>query len=327
MIVTRHIDPLVSFETLLFELFQKVFQNDAARRHFGFSQISQVTTPDGLPAWYLWFSDKPGAYSLAVTEGHVVSERENACSNQKDTDVLEGHFAIRYFPDIEDKLFDSLSCYEQIFRMGPSFDATGTPSFEGGRAMHQSFFVAGYMDILIHSSKADVDFFCTAPDRWLDYRLDGLTLTDNKGKSRQVVSPGALDRNFPGWAHSFFIFDKIISSFCFVSGQAPRRTGAASRPFVHYEIDSEQHVNAVYDPDITEHAFGVSFPNGAGQDLLKERYASFAERFDAPEYALVGMWEEPDDVPAQWRRPEWWTIRTTHFHADPDHVCSCYTDH
>ncbi|MDI6616196.1 MAG: hypothetical protein QME27_05735 [Syntrophaceae bacterium] len=326
MTVARHIDPLISFETLLFELFQTVFQNDAARRHFGFSQISQVTTPDGLPAWYLWFSDKPGAYSLTVTEGHRVPGMSEV-SGRDDGDALAARLLIRYFPDTEDESFDSLSTFEQIFRMGPSFDTTGTPSFEGGRAMHDSFFVAGYMDILIHSSKADVDFFCTAPDRWLDYRLDGLTLTDDKGKSRQVVSPGAVDRNFPGWAHSFFIFDKIISSFCFVSGQAPRRTGAASRPFVHYEIDSEQHVNAVYDPDITEHAFGVSFPNGAGQALLKERYASFAERFDAPEYALVGMWEGPDDIPAQWRRPEWWTIRTTHFHADPDHVCSCYTDH
>ena len=326
MTVARHIDPLISFETLLFELFQTVFQNDAARRHFGFSQISQVTNPDGLPAWYLWFSDKPGAYSLTVTEGHRVP-RMSEVSGRDDGDALAARLLIRYFPDTEDESFDSLSTFEQIFRMGPSFDATGTPSFEGGRAMHDSFFVAGYMDILIHSSKADVDFFCTAPDRWLDYRLDGLTLTDDKGKSRQVVSPGAVDRNFPGWAHSFFIFDKIISSFCFVSGQAPLRAGAASRPFVHYEIDGEQRVNTVHDPAITEHAFGVSFPNGAGQDCLKERYASFAERFDAPEYALVGMWEEPDDVPAQWRRPEWWTIRTTHFHADPDHVCSCYTDH
>jgi len=326
MTVARHIDPLISFETLLFELFQTVFQNDAARRHFGFSQISQVTTPDGLPAWYLWFSDKPGAYSLAVTEGHRVHGMSEV-SGRDDGDALAARLLIRYFPDTEDESFDSLSTFEQIFRMGPSFDSTGTPSFEGGRAMHDSFFVAGFMDILIHSSKADVDFFCTAPDRWLDYRLDGLTLIDDKGKSRQVVSPGSVDRDFPGWDLSFFIFDKIISSFCFVSGQAPRHAGAASGPFVHYEIDGEQRVNAVHDPALTEHAFGVSFPNGPGHDLLKERYASFAERFDAPEYALIGMWEEPDDVPAQWRRPEWWTIRATHFHADPDHVCSCYTDH
>ncbi len=326
MTVARHIDPLISFETLLFELFQTVFQNDAARRHFGFSQISQVTTPDGLPAWYLWFSDKPGAYSLAVTEGHRVPGMSEV-SGRDDGDALAARLLIRYFPDTEDESFDSLSTFEQIFRMGPSFDSTGTPSFEGGRAMHDSFFVAGYMDMLIHSSKADVDFFCLAPDRWRDYRTDGLTLTDDKGKSRQVVSPGAVDRDFPGWDLSFFIFDKIISSFSFVSGQAPRRAGAASRPFVHYEIDGEQRVNAVHDPDITEHAFGVSFPNSAGQDIVKERYAFFAERFDAPEYALIGMWEGPDDVPAQWRRPEWWTIRATHFHADPDHVCSCYTDH
>ncbi|OPL15277.1 MAG: hypothetical protein AVO39_02465 [delta proteobacterium MLS_D] len=326
MTVTRHIDPLVSFEMLLLELFQGVFQNDAARRQFGFSQISQVTTSDGLLSWYLWFSEKPGAYSLTVTEGQVVSESDNVSGNQQDTDILEGRLAIRYFPDMEDEMFDSLSCYEQIFRMGPSFDANGTPSFEGGRTMHDGFFVAGYMNILIHSSKADVDFFCSAPDRWRDYRLDGLTLTNDKGESRRVLSPGAVDRDFPGWDISFFILDKIISSFCFVFGQAPRCVGAASRPFVHYEIDSKQTVRTVKDPDITECAFGVSFSNHAGENLLKKRYGSFAERFDSPDYSVIGMWKDPDGIPARWKRPEWWTIRTTHFHADPDYVCSCYAD-
>lgn len=256
-----------------------------------------------------------------------MSERKNASGHQKDMDVLKARIIIRYFPDIKDELFDSLSCFEQIFRIGPSFDSTGTPSFEGGRAMHDSFFVAGHMDLFIHSSKADVDLFCSAPNRWRDYRPDGLSLTDEKGKLHQIVSPGDVDRDFPGWDLSFFIFDKIVSSFCFVSGQKPRCAGAGSKPFVHYEIDAGQRIKTVYDTDITASAFGVCFSDGAGEGLLKERSASFADRFNEKDYTLIGVWESPDDIPAQWRRPTWWTIRTTHFHTDPDHVCSCYEDH
>jgi len=326
MIIKSHIDPIAAYETLLLELFQKIFQNDGAQRYLGFSQVSQLATLDGLPSWYLWFSEKRGAYSLTLIDGDTVSGGDNM-SDHQESDTLEARFLVRYFPDPGDDSFDALSCFEQIARLGHFFDSTGTPSFDGGRAIHDGFFVAGYVDILIHSSRADVDFFCSAPNRWREYRLDGLKLTDERGESREVVSPGTVDRDFPGWDLSFFIFDKIVSSFCFLSGQAPRRTGAAARPFFRYEIDAEQHVNAIPDTDITESVFGVCFSNGTGEDTVKEREASFVEQLHSQDYALIGIWGGPDEIPAQWRRPEWWTINTTHFHADPDHVCSCYEDH
>lgn len=328
MTVIEHIDPISVVETLLLEIFQKVFQNDTARCHFGYSLISHTATSEGFPLWYLWFSEKKGVYSLAVIEGYVASDAiDMSVHERQNKHIVGARLLARYFPAVNENAFDSLSCFEQIIRMGSDFDSTGTPSFEGGRIINESFFAAGYMDIVIDSSKSDVDFFCSAPNRWRDYRLAGLTLTNDRGETLQVVSPGNLDRDFPGWELSFFIFDKIISSFCFASGQAPQQTGAASKPSFSCEIDAEQRITTVYDSDITESIFGVCFSNGTKECILKERFASLAKRFHSQDYTLIGLWDSPNDIPAKWRRPAWWTIKTRHFHANADHVCSCYEDH
>jgi hypothetical protein len=315
MTVTQLIDPIANVETLLLELFQKVFQNDTARRHFGYSLISQATTSEGLPSWYLWFSEKRGAYSLTFIEGYVASDAIETYVHDRENDhVVGSRLVARYFPAVDEDTFGSMSCSEQNIRMGSDFDATGTPSFQGGRTIHESLFVAGYIDILIHPSKSDVDFFCSAPNRLSEYHLTGVTLTDERSVSSQIVSSGNVHGDFPGWDLSFFIFDKIISSFCFVSGQAPRQTAVALRPFFGYEMK-------------TEAIFGVSFFNGTNEGILRKKSASFADCFHSQDYTLIGVWKCPDDIPAKWRKPEWWTIKTRHFHAEPDDVCSCYEDH
>ncbi|HQF83359.1 MAG TPA: hypothetical protein PLX58_00160 [Smithellaceae bacterium] len=326
MVAIRHNDPIIFFEMLLLELFHAVFHNDSARRCFGFSQISQVITQDGLPAWYLWFSDKCGAFLLTVTEGHNLYQ-ETVCSAHEDSGTLRARLLIRYFPDVDDSLFNTLSTFEQILRKSSFFDSTGTPSFEEGIVIPEGFFVAGCIDVIAYSTKTDVDFYCSAPDRWRDYRLNSLNLTDNNGESCQKVSPGCLDRDFPGWDISFFLFDKLISSFCFLSNQAPCCAGAASRPFVHYEIDSKHSLKAVHDPDITKYNFGVSFNNCTKPYFLKKRHYSFVEALESLDHIVIGIWENPDSIPMHFRRPQWWTIGTTHFHSECNNLCSCYDDH
>ena len=328
MTVREHIDSITAVESLLNELFKKVFQNDAARRYFGFSQISQLTTEDGLPHWYLWFSEKKGAYSLTIHGGNVASDGIDLPGHQTSNTIVVGApVLIRYFPDIDEETFESLSCYEQIARMGPSFDSTGTPSFEGGRTLHESYFVAGFMDVIIYQPDAGVDFYCSAPSTWRDYRLDGLALTDQNGDVHEVLSPGDMDRDYPGWDLSFFFFDKIINAYCFVTGRAPRYTGMAEKPSCHHVVDAQNHVNAVNDSTITESIFGVSFFDDTDESAARERYASFSTTLLSHEHSLVGIWETFSDIPEDRRKPEWWSIKDSHFHDDPDHVCSCYEDH
>jgi len=328
MIIKQYIDPIASVETLLFESFQKVFQNEEARQHFGFSRISQPTTPEGFPSWYIWFSEKRGVYSVTILDGQVIPNDSSAATGVvTDKNAVTAHLLVRYFPDINEESFNFLACSEQIFRMSDSFDATGTPSFEGGRAMHKSFFVAGHMNIIIHSSRTDADFFCFAPDRWRDYRPDGLTLTDKNGQLHEALSPGQMDRDFPGWDLSFFLFDKIISAFCFSTSQSPRFTGAATRPGVHYVIDANQNIRSAHDTDITDSILGVCFSNDAENGIAIKRQAFFAERLTANNYNISGIWNSYNDIPDNWKKPEWWMIKNRHFHMDIDHVCSCYSDH
>ncbi len=327
MTVTEHTDPVAAAESLMLELFQHVFQNDAARRHFGFSQISQVVDADGLPQWYLWFSDKRGAYSLTIVEGCTLSDSFDAAAHGSGAPLVESRILLRYFPAIEEDDFDALSCTEQLFRMSPNCDATGTPSFEGGGAMHPSFFVAGHMDIIVDSSKRDVAFFCAAPDRWRDYRTDGLIMTDTTGTPQQVLSPGDIDRDFPGWMLTSFFFDKIISAFCCMTAGAPRIAGAAMKRSRHYEIDGANHVTVVDDDTIMERILGAAFFDADDEETVRKKAASFTERLNSRDYGLIGIWERPDDIPAGWCNPAWWTIRDRHFHADSDRLCSCYHDH
>lgn len=320
-----YIDPVLAVETLLNELFQTVFLNESARCHFGFSKISQINASGGRPQWYLWFSEKKGAYSLTIQEDPFDSNEERLPGGEvKAENNLDPYILIRYYPDMEEDVFDSLSCFEQIARLGSLFDTTGTPTFEGGRALHENLFVVGRMDIVIHSSKSDVDFYCAAPDRWRDYRVDGLTLMDDNGEFRPVLSPGDLDRDLPGWDLSFFIYDKIISTFCLLTGQAPRYTGRSTKPSCYAVIDMNQKIDLIPDTDMINSVFGVSFFDAIDMNIAMDRYHSFEEMLLAQNHDRVEIWKEPSAVPAPLGVAAWWTIKNQHFHTDPDHVCSCY---
>jgi len=194
--------------------------------------------------------------------------------------------------------------------------------------MHDGFFLAGQIHIVIYSSKSDIDFYCSAPNVWRDYRIDGLRLTDEKGRFHEVLAPAELDRDFPGWDLTSFVFDKIISAFCFLTSQAPRYTGLATKPSFHYVIDAKQNVRAVPDTGISESILGVSFFGNMEESIVKERHASFAQRLLSRDHRLIRIWQDRDDIPAGWKRPpEWWTIKDAHFHPHHEHVCSCYKDY
>jgi hypothetical protein len=321
--VTPCDDPILGVEIFLNELFQKIFGNDAARHHLGFKNISQSTTLEGAPLWYIWFEDQRGAYSLTLRESYASLDAYDLSGKEKEAErEIEPYFEIRYFPDMDEAVFDSLSCYEQLVRMGPQFDSTGTPTYDGGQRIPARFFVAGRMDIEIKGAKSDVDLRCTAPTRWHDYRIDGLMLVDNGGNPLPVLSPGELDRDFPGWDLSFFLFRKIVSAFCINTGQAPKFSGLARKSSCHYRISAEEEIEMVDDPRIIESVFGVAFFENSRKT---KRYGSFESVIRSHGHTLVGIWDSPEAIPDVIKVPEWWTIHHQHFHCDPNHLCSCYT--
>ncbi len=328
MDVKEHIDPVAAVEGLLSEMLQKAFQDDGLRQHLRLSQISQGSTVCGYPRWYLWLEDKEGVYSLTIEEGQVLrSVRLQPPGKTVESFIpVSALIVVRYFPDAQEEVFDSLSCFEQIARMSSAFDCTGTPTFEGGREIDHSYYVTGQIEVVMYASPAEADFFCSAPERWRDHRLDGLSFPDEHGEAQQMVRPGEVDRDFPGWDITLHVFQKMISLFCSLTGQIPCGVGFSTKPSVHFEIDTDQAVFAVPDPAITDCRFGVSFLDDLDKMRKVERDRIFKKMLSADEYHFDGIWQQKSDIPFFLICDDWWTITKMHRHTCSDHLCSCYKD-
>ncbi|HDP26031.1 MAG TPA: hypothetical protein ENN34_11385 [Deltaproteobacteria bacterium] len=320
MSVTERIDPITSAETLLNEIFQRVFQNDGVRTYLGFSQISQISSDEGLPGWYLWFPEMNGAFSIESTGESVPSPGRDFGNGANRGAVREVNLVIRYFPHPDENIFETFSCYEQLFRMGPEFDETGTPTFEGGRGMHESLYVVGHMTISFNYRTNEIDFSCRAPERWKDYRTDGLTLIDSTGAEIQALSPGECDRDVEGWNLSRHVFDTLVSAYGFLIHRPPSLVGASSRASVHYLIDRNGSVEEVQDTQLEEFSLLVIFSEITDPSDAEKRLTSAGED-------LIGLWSDPRTIPEPWQNKIWYEIHDQHFHHGDRYVCSCFHDH
>jgi len=317
MLVTERIDLATSTEILLNEVFQHIFQSAGARAYLGFSQISQVASDEGLPGWYLWFDDMKGACYIGITgwnARHSDKVPTNAWQREPPRDVC---LVLRYFPDMEEKLFETFSCFEQIFRMGPHFDATGTTTFEGSRTMPENFFVVGHMIISFHEPHGDIDFFCQAPERWREYRTDGLTLVDSEGTTMALLAPGECDRDVEGWNLSRHIFDKIVSAYSFLSRRPPSVVGVAAGPSNEFQIDTFNNIHEIKNERWKEFLLLVSFGQNGNLHDAEEMLLSQSKR-------LIGIWTDVRSIPAEWCNHSWWSVADRHFHDDHGFICSCY---
>jgi hypothetical protein len=88
------------------------------RHELGIRHLSQVWT--GLPSWYLWLDNTPGAFMLELRSGAQFST--DGRSYQGAVGV------IRYFPPADCTV--SLSNEEATLLQSASFDQTGTPTWE-----------------------------------------------------------------------------------------------------------------------------------------------------------------------------------------------------
>ena len=316
---TELADPISAVEMMLNEVFQRVFQNDEARRHLGFSQISQAPPDKGLPGWYLWFKDRKGPYYVGIIGENVVLS-DSALKESSQRELVNGvQFVIRYFPDIEEDIFETFSCFEQIFRMTANFDNTGATTFEGARNMHDSFYLVGYMTISFNANR-DVDFFCRAPEKWRDYHTDGLALPDSEGAKTQVLLPGERDRDVEGWNLSRYVFDKIVSAYSFLIHRKPSLVGVSACPSVEYFIDEAKNITKTRNEQLKEFSLLVSFSQNV--DSRDAKTMLTAESRD-----LIGLWDDPKSIPPAWHNDLWWSVPEHHFHDDSCYLCSCYHEH
>lgn len=214
------------------------FQTLGGRRN-----IHYVSPVPGInPGWYIW-PDSPGVYELSLLEFEQGESRETS------------RFALKYFPHRETSELQDFSFAEQIVRLSYFFDDSfinekqdphecccagltgqyagprlvkGIPKLHLRNMMHPSLFWVGELCFLFDANQLLQVSLCSQ-DRLLQYAVDGVYIQET-GLWKEVVKPGGLDRQVPGWKLSKQFFDLFIDEVLFALGLIPLRYDESIRP-------------------------------------------------------------------------------------------------
>jgi len=328
-----HIDPVSVVESSFHSMFLGIFNNESATHYFGFSRISPFHCDAGMPGWHLWFKEKSGAFGISVDDAACLSgdgQKDNPPSS------VAGRITIRYFPDPEEELFEKFSWFEKIALMGPLFDATGTPTAEGRQQLNAGFFTVGHMDINMAVDGSLLELVCTAPETWVDLRSEGLVLMDPEGRPFQALQPGQRDREVPGWRLSRFLFDKIVSGFCFYRKCAPGQANLYTFDVPEFTFESNARVRESFTLALSGYQLQVVFSPVSA--LARDNWTIDQEknwRNELPGGTVatkspgrrVQTWSGSGHELSKPGFFDWWEIKNLHFHDHGGRLCACYEDH
>jgi len=327
-------DPVRMIESQFSKLFFVLFHNEGARKYLGFSQISALSNEEDMPFWYLWLAGKNGCFQLELIEGNILQPKEQQLETfiSKDS-IIKGRLAIRYYPSGNEDDFENYSYFEKLIRLGSLFDSTGAPTFEGRRRIHESYFVVGYIDIRVNTSQSFLELECFAPEKWEDFRVNGLYLKTPDQDDYEAVARGGRDRNVPGWMLTSFLFDKILSGFCYTFKVAPCSVVLSSEEGFSFYIDENNRVDKRMNPDLKQSRLVC------GLDLEKKGHSPFKEdknldlyiqsvkdRLNREEGDIKGIWKRPEDITNLHINPNWWKAKNMEFQEEDSEI-SCYHDH
>jgi hypothetical protein len=322
-------------EGIFYRMFYSLFHNGKARDYFGFSQINFFCNEEGLPGWYLWFKEKKGAYQLELINGEILPQEDKKPDNFSPCELnVRGRFAVRYFPSEEEEVFDTYSFFEKLIRLGPLFDQTGTPTFEGRTRIHESYFIVGHIDVQTNFSRDFIEIECLAPEKWEDFRVDGLYLKTPDQKDYEAVAPGGQDRNVSGWNLSSFLFDKILSGFCYSFKVSPLAVLLSAENGFNFHIDKENHAEKRENPDVKQFYLtcGLNLPKEGGGPFTKDKklnlyIQSVINRLGQKKSEIMEIWKGPEDISSPGINRDWWKAKEMEFQEEAPEDILCYCDH
>ena len=316
----QRIDPVGQVELLLNQVFLSVFQTEAARSRFGFTHISPQVSFDGFPGWYLWFSDRSGAFLLRVLTGCDVPTTESNFNLETVQGIRLGVF---YYPHIEEKDFEGFSWPEKILRCSDYFDQTGTPTSEGRKEIPSSFFLVGQIDIRLCSMRCYLELECSALERWRDYRVGGLHVRGPSGDLLEVVAAGDRDRDVPGWELTHFLMDKLVLGICFQQRLTPIAVLVSKEEGFASYLQENQQIEQRIEPGISEMnlSIGLSASPGGDSTICRRDYAAAAQRLGRELIDFMTGGSPPPDKRRLWINPEWWQAKNEPF--EPATICGC----
>lgn len=214
----------------------------------GLDFLSKVDGEDGT--WYYWLSDVPGVYELKLRQVAQLAD-----------DTEKSRLVIRYYPTLEEEVFEKYACREQILRLGGLFDDSnvllpenpdvcpccggaydhkhnhehcreemvkrvkGIPKLTLRKHIAPDLFAVGSMECII-KKEALQSFEITTQDFYKEYADEGIKATDADGKPVELIAPQGLDRNVPGFALTAifleFFTQKFLKALSIASHQKER---------------------------------------------------------------------------------------------------------
>lgn len=335
MEIKSNIDPVLIIESAFSSLFYRLFHDEGARKYFGFSQISAFGNEEDMPVWYLWVEGTNGCFELELIEGSLLytkDQQRDVCTSK--APVIRGRFAIRYYPSENEDNFETYSYFEKLIRLGPLFDHTGTPTLKGRDQIHESYFIVGHIDVRTNVDRDFLELQCFAPERWEDFRVDGLYLKTPNQDDYEALTPGEQDRSVLGWKLSSFLFDKIISGFCYMFKVSPLAVFLSREKGFSFYIDEENRVTKRKNPDLKQFRLicGLGLEKEDSNPYREDKHLALyvqnvCNRLNQEKSDIMGIWKRDEDIIGLWINPDWWKAKEMEFVEDNNLHCTCYENH
>jgi hypothetical protein len=333
MELASNIDPAGVIEGAFTGMFQTLFHMEGARQYLGFSNISAFSNEDDLSGWYLWFEDIDGSFQIELAQTGLLSIDEHKSeSGPFSNPLVQGSCSMRYYPSEKEDTFETYSCYEQVIRLGPLFDHTGTPTPEGRRKIPKSYFKVGEIGVRMSLSRKFMELECVAPERWVDVRTDGLYLNAPGNKEYEAVAPGERDRNVPGWSLSHFLLNKMILGFCLTLKTAPLAVLFSKERGFSFSIDKRNRVTKNDNSDMNQFRLIIGLDTSRDYKKRKEALINgyvrdVRTRLREHRGKIVEIWQEPKNVPLPWIISDWWKVKEMEFGQEGVSQYACFRDH
>ncbi|TSA09968.1 MAG: hypothetical protein D4R73_06085 [Deltaproteobacteria bacterium] len=304
-----HQDPV---EDLLkiFDTAFRIVVPGPGRQIVGLRSISEKQ--NGAPGWYLWFEDHPGAYLLELADAETKSLLNNSPVPGRGS--VHGLYRIKYYPQIEDhsslKLF---SAGEELFRKSDCFDRTGTPDFEEGENIPESFFLIGTIEITLTADANEIVLCMGTLDRWVTWAVDGLVITDEQGVIHTLREPGAKDRDVPAWEWSWFLLDRLILIICLGYRAFPRQVNIHEATGHAFRVFKNGISRTVPDDSIRQRWLNISFRLHEGHSACPKAVETYPAEpmtmLGVPPGHLVTSYCHEPSRSHPWIPSSWWHIR------------------
>jgi hypothetical protein len=328
-----HSDDIELVRRVMEDMFILLFFDEQANHKIGLTKISRLISQK--PGWYLWTKEQKGAYLLELIDIEYFHKEPSIVDipNPIINPSVKAEFIVRYYPFPEEPSFDDFAFIEREVRLGPYFDHTGTPLFEKQNEIHESLFTVGKFHLAFDKGLNFALLTISSQDRWIEIVKNGPLVNTDHRQVMEVIPEEAKARNVPGWELSWYLFDKLLLSFCYVHKSIPFGLGLTEYPGTIYHISEFNQVVEAHEPDVHGRTVEAGvlmrsiLPPPIDSRGLKEAFLESIRLSLKKDEVLVDYFENPPEEGCPWINPNWWRASSWSFPPPNEiHHC-CFGDH